>query len=134
MSQIEIQPADAPAGEAPESQAAPDLPAVTWYDVVPYSVRAFPQTRPDLLATVATLFGMSPAAPARCSVLELGCAAGGNLLPMALAAPQSRFVGIDLSRRQIADAKATAGELGVANVEFHPLSILDVPDDLGPFD
>src|SRR5215218_6038847 len=67
------------------------------YDAVPYSVGAYPQTRPDRLATTARLFGMSPADPTRCRVLELGCAAGGNVIPMALAAPESGFVGVDLS-------------------------------------
>ena len=38
-------------------------------------------------------------------MLELGFAAGGNIIPMALADPDARFVGIDLSARQIADAR-----------------------------
>src|SRR5687768_17974910 len=88
--------------------AAPAPRPASSYDAVPYSVGAFPQTRPDRLATVAKLFGMRPAPPSRCRVLELGCAAGGNLIPMALADNASDFVGIDLSARQIADAQATA--------------------------
>src|SRR5688500_13456315 len=88
---------------APAStDSAPKPPAKSSYDQVPYSVGAFPQTRPDRLAVVARLFGMNPAPPSRCRVLELGCAAGGNILPMAVADPHSHFVGIDLSERQIA--------------------------------
>ena len=71
---------------------------------MPYSVR-FPQTRPDRLAAIATLFGMEPAPPDRCRVLELGCASGGNLIPMGLSWPDSQFVGIDLSERQIRDGQ-----------------------------
>src|SRR5437763_6267845 len=101
------------------------------YDRVPYSLSCFPQTHPDRLATVATLFGMKPAPPDRCRVLELGCARGGNLIPMALTVPHSRLVGIDLSRRQIEDGRAMVRELGLANVELRELSILDVDDSLG---
>src|SRR5690349_9400177 len=99
----------APEPIAPPEPPTPDLPDVhpaSTYDQVPYSVSAFPQTRPDRLATIATLFGMSPRDPNQCRVLELGCASGGNLIPMALASPRSQFVGVDLSVRQITDGKA----------------------------
>jgi methyltransferase-like protein len=119
-----------PEDQPPTERTAP----ASSYDAVPYSVGAFPQTRPDRLATIATLFGMTPAPPARCRVLELGCAAGGNVIPMALADPQSHFVGIDLSPRQIADAQATARRLNVANLDLRALDILNLPADLGTFD
>ena len=57
----------------------PDAPT-TSYDIFPYGNRTFPRTHPDLLATVATLFGMAPAPPEDCRVLELGCAGGANLI------------------------------------------------------
>src|SRR5688572_7770830 len=122
-----------PAGPA-SADAAPKGAAKSSYDEVPYSVGAFPQTRPDRLAVIASLFGMNPAHPSRCRVLELGCAAGGNILPMATADPQSQFVGIDLSERQIADANATARQLELKNVDFRAVSITDVGDDFGQFD
>jgi methyltransferase-like protein/SAM-dependent methyltransferase len=104
------------------------------YDAVPYSVNSFPQTRPDRLATIATLFGMQPPPPARCRVLELACASGGNLIPLAQAHPGSHFVGIDLSGRQVADGLAVVAELGLENIELKELSILDVDEDFGTFD
>jgi hypothetical protein len=55
----------------------------TSYDDVPYPVLCFVQTHPDRLATCARLLGMDPAPVEHCRVLELGCASGGNLLPMA---------------------------------------------------
>ena len=67
-------------------------------------------------------------------MLELGCASGGNLIPMALTFPDSRFVGIDLSREQIADGQKTVEALGLTNIELRHLSILDVDDSFGPFD
>jgi methyltransferase-like protein/predicted O-methyltransferase YrrM len=123
-----------PEDHAPAERAAPASSPASSYDAVPYSVGAFPQTRPDRLATIATLFGMTPARPSRCRVLELGCAAGGNIIPMATADPHSQFVGIDLSPRQIAEAQATARELGVRNLDLRALDILDLPADLGTFD
>src|SRR3954447_4968831 len=115
---------------APQS----DVQVVNAYDQVPYSVSAFSQTRPDRLATIATLFGMTPRDPGRCRVLELGCASGGNFIPMALASPQSEFVGIDLSARQIADGKNVVQSLRLPNVDLRHLSITDVTDDFGSFD
>ena len=50
---------------------------------------------------MARLFGMDPPPAERCRVLELGCATGGNLMPMAERLPDSQFVGIDYSRAQV---------------------------------
>jgi methyltransferase-like protein/SAM-dependent methyltransferase len=104
------------------------------YDEVPYDSRPFPQTHPDNLATVAALFGMRSPPVERCRVLELGCAGGGNLIPLAVTLPASRFVGIDLSGRQIGDGRRVVNALGLRNIELHHLSILDVGADLGEFD
>jgi SAM-dependent methyltransferase len=104
--------------------------APTSYDEVPYPNYCFPQTHPDRLAVVATLLGLRPAPPQRCRVLELGCAAGGNLIPMADSLPQSTFLGIDLSGRQIDEGRRRIAELGLGNVELRRQSILDF--DPGP--
>ena len=104
------------------------------YDRIPYESHPFVQTHPDRLATVARLFGMSPAPPEACRVLELGCAGGGNLVPMASELPSGRFLGIDLSERQVEDGRRTIDALGLDNVELRHLSILDVGEDLGVFD
>jgi methyltransferase-like protein/2-polyprenyl-3-methyl-5-hydroxy-6-metoxy-1,4-benzoquinol methylase len=108
--------------------------AATTYDEMPYESYPFPQSHPDRLATVATLLSLQVPPVERCRVLELGCAAGGNLIPMALGLPQASFVGIDLSARQIADGQAMVQALGLTNVTLEQRSILDVPADWGPFD
>ena len=36
-----------------------------------------------------------------CRVLELGCSMGANIIPMAEDLPESQFVGIDLSAKQV---------------------------------
>jgi methyltransferase-like protein/cyclopropane fatty-acyl-phospholipid synthase-like methyltransferase len=104
------------------------------YEDIPYDSKPLYPTHPDCLATIATLLGMQPAPPARCRVLELGCGTGANLLPMAEALPDSHFLGIDLSPRQIADGRATADALRLTNLDLRALSILDVDDSFGCFD
>jgi SAM-dependent methyltransferase len=82
----------------------------------------------------ATLFGLRPAAPTSARVLELGCGDGGNLLPMALAYPHGRFVGVDLAAEPIARGRAEAAALGLANIELGQADIRELPEDLGTFD
>ncbi|MCI0456885.1 MAG: class I SAM-dependent methyltransferase [Gemmataceae bacterium] len=109
-------------------------PPSTSYDEVPYPSYPFPQTHPNRLATVAALFGLSPAPLEGCRILELGCASGGNLLPMAAAYPEWRLLGIDASRRQVAAGQAVILELGLPNVELRCDDIATLGNDLGPFD
>ena len=103
------------------------------YDTVRYPSYPFPQTHPDRLATLAILFGMRPAPAGACRVLEIGCASGGNLIPMAWSLPESRFLGIDLAATAIEEASAAAAELGLRNIEFRHLDLTDA-GTLGPFD
>jgi SAM-dependent methyltransferase len=106
----------------------------TSYDLLPYSSKPYALTHPDNMATIAGMAGLRTPPLERCRVLELGCGAGGNLIPMALGLPGATFVGIDLSRRQIADARSLAGALGLANTEFRALDITEVDESLGLFD
>jgi methyltransferase-like protein/SAM-dependent methyltransferase len=103
------------------------------YERVPYPSASHTETHPDRLAALAILRGLDPAPPERCRVLELGCADGGNLIPMAFELPESTFLGVDLSPRQIDSGRAQASDLGLRNLELRALSILDF-EDSGPFD
>jgi SAM-dependent methyltransferase len=98
---------------------------------VPYPGHPFPQTHPDRLATVATLFGLHPAPAPSCRLLELGCGDGGNLVPMAYSLPESTFVGIDLSARAI--ERAAELSRGLRNVELRRADVTAL-GDLGTFD
>src|SRR5690349_9399384 len=100
-------------------------PTPTSYDEVPYPSLAYPQTHPDRLATVATLFGMRPPPVERCRVLEVGCAGGGNLLPMAEGLPGGTFVGVDLSARHVAAGQAALEATGLRNVTLRQADLLD---------
>ncbi len=104
------------------------------YDVVPYSSHPYAQSHPDQLATMARLFGVKAPAVTECRVLELGCAAGGNLIPMATQLPDSRIVGVDLSKKQIDDGQDLLGKLSLDNIELKHASILDVDKSWGEFD
>jgi SAM-dependent methyltransferase len=106
---------------------------LTAYDRVPYPGHPFAQTHPDRLATVATLFGLQPAHPASCRLLELGCGDGGNLVPMAYALPESAFCGVDLSPGAIAHAGELRDALGLTNVALHRADLTALPE-LGTFD
>jgi methyltransferase-like protein/protein-L-isoaspartate O-methyltransferase len=104
------------------------------YDQTPYPSLSYSQSHPDRLATVATLLGMSPTAVERCRVLELGCASGGNLIPMGYGLPGSQFVGVDISARQIAEGQTAVTTLGLRNVTLRHMDILEAGADLGKFD
>ena len=106
----------------------------TSYDEVPYPTSSHLFTHPDGLATAALLLGLTPAPIPHCRVLELGCAGGGNLIPMALNLPQSEFIGIDASAVQVEEGQTAIAALGLQNITLKPLNILEVTADLGQFD
>jgi len=106
----------------------------TAYDRVDYPGQCYPQTHPDRLAALASLFGLRPADPSACRVLELGAGDGANLLPLAESCPRSRFVGIDLAATAVDKGRRIAEALGLANVDLRAGDIASLPADLGEFD
>ncbi len=101
----------------------------TSYDEVPYDSFPFAQSHPNRLATIAKLFRMQPAPLATCRVLELGCAAGGNLIPLAATMPQAHFIGVDASQRQIEQGLNTIRELDLNNIDLLHLDIIAFDED-----
>jgi methyltransferase-like protein/cyclopropane fatty-acyl-phospholipid synthase-like methyltransferase len=104
------------------------------YDEFPYLSFPFPQSHPDRLATIGWLFGMAPAPVDHCRVLEVGCASGGNLIPMASSLPDSEFVGIDFSPVQIDQGVADVDTLGLSNIRLLPMDLMDFSVEFGAFD
>ena len=104
------------------------------YDEVPYPNLSHVQTHPDTLATLATLLGLSPAPIDRCRILEIGCATGGNLIPMAQSLPGSTLLGIDYSARQIGMGQAAIAEVGLTNITLRQMDIREMTPQLGEFD
>ena len=113
--------------------AAPAAP-VNAYDEMPYESNPYAQTHPSRLAVVATVFGLKPPPVETARVLELGCAAGMNIIPLAETMPKATFVGVDYSARQIADGVKLVSELGLKNVSLKHASIADIDESYGKFD
>lgn len=104
------------------------------YDETPYSSYPFPESRPDYLRTIGQLFGMNPPEVKTARVLELGCGAGGNIIPHATKYPKAKFVGVDLSKVQIDAGDVHIKKMGLKNIELKHMSIADVNPDFGEFD
>lgn len=104
------------------------------YDELPYTCRAMPYAQPGRLATLATLFGMTPPPIHRCRVLELGCCNGNNIIATAYHLPQAECVGIDISAQSLAQGQALINVLGLKNISLKQLDIAEVNKDLGMFD
>lgn len=104
------------------------------YDDIPYARFLFDGTRPRYLAALAHLHGLKPPAPVSARVLELGCAAGDNLIALATEAPGAEHLGIDISPRQIEVAQTQAAAQGLTNVRFECVDLLDLELDGQRFD
>ncbi len=104
------------------------------YDELPYDSLPLPETQPDFLAALAKLHGFDAPDPSRARVLELGCAQGGNLIPLAWRWPESDCVGVELSRVQAEAGAAFVRRLGLANVRIRHADLAALPGDLGKFD
>jgi methyltransferase-like protein/SAM-dependent methyltransferase len=103
------------------------------YDAVPYQSVSFPVTRPANLFTVGSLFGVSAPDFRTARVLELGCASGGNLIPLAFQYPDGHYTGIDFSERQIEAANEMVAALELKNIDFIARPFADMPS-LDKFD
>ncbi len=104
------------------------------YDELPYDSLPLPETQPDFLAAMATLHGYESPTSGRMRVLELGCASGGNLIPLAFHHPESDFVGIELSCAQAEAGARFVAELGLGNVRIVHGDLAALPVGLGKFD
>lgn len=104
------------------------------YDVTQYDSHPYAQSHPELMYTMGKLFGLNPAHFKNSRVLELGCAAGGNILPLAYNFRESKFVGIDLSAKQIEQGIEQIRDLGLSNIQLLHKSIMEIDNTYGKFD
>lgn len=112
----------------------PEEVLVDYYNAVPYESHPFPQSAIENLEAIAFLFGLD-APPARTArVLELGCAAGGNLIPFAARHPLSSCLGVDLSSVQIAQGQHAIASAGLGNIELRAMNLADIDASFGQFD
>lgn len=105
------------------------------YDSVPYQSKPFAQSAPEQLAVMATLFGLTPPDFRQARVLELGCSAGGNLIPLAAKHPGVRAVGVDISKVEIEHGLQVIKRAGIRNCELKAIDIVKAQTEiLGQFD
>lgn len=121
------------------TQATDDIEAIIArtalkYDLLPYQSKPFPQSQPARLGAIARLFGLDCTPLHNARVLELGCASGGNIIPLALQYPDASFVGVDLARTQVAAGRARINRLELKNIEIHCQSFTEIGEELGSFD
>lgn len=112
----------------------PRMDTLQSYDELPYERLPFPETEPDFLAALAHLHGFEARGARNARVLELGCAQGGNLIPMAARYPGGEYVGVDLSRVQVEEGRAFIARAGLGNIRLLHGDIAALPPDLGNFD
>jgi len=93
------------------------------YDALPYPSMPFPYTQPARLAALTELFGFKAPDALEARVLELGCASGGNIIPLAARYPRARFVGVDLSQRHVDDGRKRIRALAITNVKLQQADI-----------
>lgn len=104
------------------------------YDELPYDSLPLPETQPDFMAAMAVLHGYESPPSGCMRVLELGCASGGNLIPLAFHHPESDFLGIELSRLQAEAGARFVVDLGIENVRVVHGDLATLPVDMGKFD
>jgi SAM-dependent methyltransferase len=105
------------------------------YDEMPYPELSYAFTHPGRILAIASLLGLDTPPIESVRVLELGCAAGQNLVSMAYGLPTATFVGVDYGGDQVQRATAVAADLGLRNATFHHLDITSAAAaDLGQFD
>lgn len=104
------------------------------YDLLPYPSMPITHTQPAHLAALTALFGIAAPAVDRARVLELGCASGGNIIPLAARFANASFTGIDLSPRQIDDGRKTIALLALDNITLHQGDLASLTLSKAPFD
>lgn len=105
------------------------------YNTVPYQSKPFAQSAPEQLAVMAQLFGLTPPDFRNARVLELGCSAGGNLIPLAAKYPGVKALGLDISKVEIEHGQDILKKAGITNCELKALDIVKAQSEIkGQFD
>ena len=132
---VQQTPAPLPNRETPMTPDARHIArAAANYDQMPYTSHPFPLSQPARVGAIARLFGLSPPDVKTARVLEIGCAGGGNIIPLAARFPNARFTGIDLSSVQIGAGRARIERHGLENIDLQAMSVTDFEGDDGAFD
>ena len=104
------------------------------YDLLKYPAHIHQQMLPALLAPIARVHGIQAASPRDCRLLEVGCGDGLQLITLAMAYPESHFVGVDMSTAAIARGEALRAKLGLDNLQLVAADLLEWDPGEAPFD
>src|SRR5579871_3023876 len=104
------------------------------YDEIPYASQPLVRQQPARLAAAALWFGLTAPRASTARVLEIGCASGGHIIPLAALWPEACFIGVDLSPAQIAAGNARIDRLGLRNISLSARSLEAIGVDDGDFD
>ncbi len=99
-----------------------------------YPAMSHPVADPAVNFVAARLVGLEAPFPGDARILEIGCASGHHLLPLAERWPAARLTGIDFSGRAIRRARGLAEEAGLSNVDFHECALDAFEAHDGPYD
>ena len=95
------------------------------YDALPYVSMPITYSQPALLAAQAHLRGIDAPPAETASVLEIGAASGGNIIPLAARYPRARFHGVDLAAAHIEIGQRSIAGLDLPNVTLEQGDIAD---------
>ena len=105
------------------------------FELPPYPAMSHPLADPAAHVVAARFAGLRVPDPANSKILEIGCASGHLLLPLAMRWPKAQFIGIDPSEQAICQARDLAGEAKLNDrVAFIPQGIEDFEPADGPYD
>lgn len=88
------------------------------YNEIPYIFQADVRTYPGLTGALGLLYGLDTKPLEKARILDLGCAQGANILPIAERFPGAYCVGVDLAQEQINQGKAMIDHLKLKNIEL----------------
>lgn len=100
---------------------------------IQYSYGSYPESTPQRMHTLARIFGCNAIDYKSASVLELGCAQGNNIIPLAVKYPQASFVGVDISSAQVAIGQKIITDLGLTNIQLECRNITEIDSEFGKF-
>ena len=107
----------------------------TSYDRLEYLAFPVYWQHPARLEALAWLCGQRRRDPSRARILDLACGQAATSLLLAEIYPEAEILGVDLSARQIDNARKVAKHAGLSNLRLECRSILDLSRDAdGAFD
>jgi SAM-dependent methyltransferase len=95
------------------------------YDELPYISMPITYSQPAHLAAQVWLHGLEAQPADAASVLEIGAASGGNIIPLAARFPRARFLGLDLGAAHVEIGRKRIADLGLANVALEQGDIVE---------